>query len=131
MRISDWSSDVCSSDLFSASWARSTLHPYQGGHGGGGRRSPRTARWPQGTPRRGWWRASARLGPAHGRPVYTPSHALKGCRQIGRASCRGRVCQSVEISVGAGSLQKQSKHGYTFEFIDTTNTRRKSNKKRN
>src|SRR3546814_11219690 len=29
--------------------------------------------------------------------------------QTGRASCRARVCQSVSISVGAGSLKKKNK----------------------
>src|SRR3546814_18532491 len=40
------------------------------------------------------------------------THALQQARaarpgQIGRASCRGRVCQYVYISVGAGSLNKK------------------------
>src|SRR3546814_19721671 len=119
MRISDWSSDVCSSDLFSASWARSTLHPYQGGHGGGGRRSPRSARWPQGTPRRGWWRASARLGPAQGRPVSTPSHALPGCRlQHGPADRKSVVSGnrvSVRVTLGGSRILKHIKQGNSKE----------------
>src|SRR3546814_16921972 len=31
------------------------------------------------------------------------------CHKIGRASCRERVCQSVSISVVAGSLKKKKK----------------------
>src|SRR3546814_18240550 len=37
-----------------------------------------------------------------------------GCTQIGRASCRERVCQYVSISVVAGSLKKKkTKHKLT------------------
>src|SRR3546814_12331032 len=33
----------------------------------------------------------------------------RGATEIGRASCRERVCQYVEISVGAGSLKKKKR----------------------
>src|SRR3546814_12935144 len=33
--------------------------------------------------------------------------SLDGGLEIGRASCRGRVCQDVVISVGAGPLKKK------------------------
>src|SRR3546814_17847566 len=36
---------------------------------------------------------------------------------IGRASCRGRVCQSVEISVVAGSLKKKTKNNNVCNTI--------------
>src|SRR3546814_5498144 len=77
MRISDWSSDVCSSDLIAAA-AR--------------------------TGRRGFpWapRCPASAGAADGLPPRTarsrPCPAGSGVRetQIGRASCRERVCQYV------------------------------------
>src|SRR3546814_5596937 len=60
MRISDWSSDVCSSDLCC---------------------SP-----PLSVPAR-WWRAAARLGKRSRRSLSD--------QEIGRASCRERVCQYV------------------------------------
>src|SRR3546814_7710279 len=63
MRISDWSSDVCSSDLYFAGQSVFTAgHPYSG-----------TSRSRAGTARRRY----------------------PGTGQIGRASCRERVCQYV------------------------------------
>src|SRR3546814_16093570 len=84
MRISDWSSDVCSSDLPTSSASRNA----------------------------GW--AMGRAGPCASRhrtgdhaALPRGSHRLG--REIGRASCRERVCQYVYISVVAVSLKK--KHG--------------------
>src|SRR3546814_18016927 len=112
MRISDWSSDVCSSDLYGAERIGIDRHPLDGKrvnvphdqrergiHGqffaiaGGNRRSLRVA---QGGERR------ARFP---GRWSLPPSSRARG--QIGRASCRERVCQSVWISVGAVSYTKK------------------------
>src|SRR3546814_7869791 len=87
MRISDWSSDVCSSDLRIHRHARSTP-------------SMRAPMVPTG------------IGPAicswisdHGRedpPSAIPAETGKRPpREIGRASCRERVCQYGEISVVA------------------------------
>src|SRR3546814_17073900 len=83
MRISDWSSDVCSSDLLSTDDLRieagcrlvgvNDLDADIAANGG-----------------------AARFGVEIG--------------QIGRASCRERVCQYVEISVVAVSLQKKQKY---------------------
>src|SRR3546814_1562349 len=73
MRISDWSSDVCSSDLYEPC-ARDVE---QRGADGGGRRY-------DGQAQEGSRRASVRDDPATPRP-----------RQIGRASCRERVCPYV------------------------------------
>src|SRR3546814_7265212 len=69
MRISDWSSDVCSSDL----WARATVSPG----------------WICGVARMNGWVASAAEAPA----PLPPDGA--GRDEIGRASCRERVCQYV------------------------------------
>src|SRR3546814_4380120 len=72
MRISDWSSDVCSSDLS----ARSAPD-------GRGRGSPRSAR---------------RLPASDQRPAAEREERQEEARrgeQIGRASCRERVCQYV------------------------------------
>src|SRR3546814_7823488 len=73
MRISDWSSDVCSSDL-------------------------RSHRWPD-----IWGQIRSRchcapLLPAVCRPrplLRDPRRSVRFCGQIGRASCRERVCQYV------------------------------------
>src|SRR3546814_15853765 len=96
MRISDWSSDVCSSDLATLPDRGRAERPHH--------RQP----LPEG---RGAARAMiamalallavvalvAAVGPATG---YADG-------QIGRASCRERVCQYVSISVVAVSLKKK------------------------
>src|SRR3546814_4626656 len=69
MRISDWSSDVCSSDLGGGG------QPGPGGHRGGRD-----------------LRLGGRGDPAH--PVAASHHPARG-GEIGRASCRERVCQYV------------------------------------
>src|SRR3546814_14682253 len=92
MRISDWSSDVCSSDLEMPTL--SALHRRQ-------------------------WHRHLGYRVHHGRERRTLylrrqyQHQLQQrCRggrraiQIGRASCRERVCQYVSISVVAVSLKK-------------------------
>src|SRR3546814_16003386 len=106
MRISDWSSDVCSSDLLMLS-------------------TPPTS-------------ASRRLVPlimpaASIAPIMLVEHAIpvdsavivagapasistSRAMQIGRASCRERVCKSVYISVVAVSLKKKSTHDITTEY---------------
>src|SRR3546814_14004924 len=107
MRISDWSSDVCSSDLRS--------------DGEGDR------------PRSGWWKGPyasvsrlRRLPSPHSLREQggafmirafraellsigqDPRDALDAVRyEIGRAACRERGCQYVSISVVAGSLKKK------------------------
>src|SRR3546814_18855456 len=102
MRISDWSSDVCSSDL---------EHPSDGG----GARSSRGDR-----ARVDDDGAHVAVGPRAdledqqcSRDGYRHDHLLgeveaPRCLQIGRASCRERVCQYVSISVVAGSLKKKT-----------------------
>src|SRR3546814_19038281 len=93
MRISDWSSDVCSSDLFGA---------YRNGHF-------RRRRWSR-RPANGGMVAQGRIGlmpdggdDGNGAFGHRPHHDF----QIGRASCRERVCQYVYISVVADSLKKK------------------------
>src|SRR3546814_17092579 len=132
MRISDWSSDVCSSDLLTD---RLTLHPD----------------WPLDTkvlaaavrdviedqcgPRRyravddllsgaaprlngidgdilcGGEPAAGAIAAAHAmHPTLLPSHGPTGTgttQVIGRGACRGRVCPDVAISVVAGSMKKK------------------------
>src|SRR3546814_16463671 len=94
MRISDWSSDVCSSDLTMAEDVKSfgdlktTLIK---------QKEPDTqAETGDGTQNRD----------AQGR-AYATGRRKDAVAQIGRASCRERVCQYVVISVVAVSLQKK------------------------
>src|SRR3546814_13957478 len=97
MRISDWSSDVCSSDL---EVCRTPARAVQG------RSAP--ARQGTGAPRH------LRRSPPLPRPRPRDPHPRRSVEgalrhiEIGRASCRERVCQYVEISVVAGSLKKKN-----------------------
>src|SRR3546814_16631886 len=99
MRISDWSSDVCSSDLFlgeiiGVEQGRFIIISALDTH------------------------MAATFGPhlpsaaGHaGKIVEPPDESLfvtARREQIGRASCRERVCQYVSISVVAVSLKKQT-----------------------
>src|SRR3546814_5197211 len=73
MRISDWSSDVCSSDLY---WQRATYHVI-----------------------RDYNRVQLReeLRQVHQQLLSEPAHRTfaNKIKEIGRASCRERVCQYV------------------------------------
>src|SRR3546814_19989993 len=103
MRISDWSSDVCSSDLSGAStapetselgWAMSLCDPYEVesalplGHGAGSRK----VRFAPKHSHEGaaamieveWWEYD---------DAAEMAEAVAGDIEIGRASCRERVCQ--------------------------------------
>src|SRR3546814_13884898 len=100
MRISDWSSDVCSSDLLgaritwrwwhddapeSASGVEITLVPVDGG-----------TRVPV---------VEQPLAPT-GAAGASAKASVRTGRETGRASCRERVCQYVSFSVFAGALKK-------------------------
>src|SRR3546814_15961149 len=84
MRISDWSSDVCSSDLFSDKVTGFVL----------------AADCPQ------------RRNQAH-----SPKKDFYQSSQIGRASCRERVCQYVSISVVAVSLNNNTSITYPLSIL--------------
>src|SRR3546814_20842727 len=105
MRISDWSSDVCSSDL---------------------ERQQRSA-----TARRGRQAARRICAAAEGPDPHSASLSRRLCaasrlrarladrlrpqgREIGRASCRERLSQYVYISGVADSLKKKYKQRYTY-----------------
>src|SRR3546814_19019542 len=99
MRISDWSSDVCSSDL--------RLPRTRGDGPCSGFRTSQTRSAPPHP--RGWTEG---LGAVHRHACG--SHAPAGMdpyfgAEIGRASCRERVCQYVSISVVAVSYNKHTK----------------------
>src|SRR3546814_16956568 len=101
MRISDWSSDVCSSDLPSMQ-ARRQQHA-----GDQVVDRVRADRRPQ--------RPGAAIDPCEQRPHH---------REIGRASCRERVCQYVSNSVVAVSLKKKKITNAQIKhiLIHTSNT---------
>src|SRR3546814_20611599 len=108
MRISDWISDVCSSDLADLEESDPRDQPRAQQLAGAGRlaralrrgaAAPRPARAP--ADRAGDHRGAR--APSGGFPPR-----LRAPRQeIGRASCRDRVCQYDEISVVAVSLKKK------------------------
>src|SRR3546814_14013912 len=87
MRISDWSSDVCSSDL--------SLNP--------GPKFGHPNADPTVYEHRTLKAAFRRLG-----SCISGKLAVQFRGKIGRASCRERVCQYVSISVVAVSLKKKS-----------------------
>src|SRR3546814_12954150 len=109
MRISDWSSDVCSSDLLCAKAANTdngkryaVLECFQ--------RLPKTL--PKEL-RADLCRGTTSVGPADcfraANMVADVEDRVKLCRdEIGRASCRERVCQYLLISVVAVSLKTNS-----------------------
>src|SRR3546814_17457778 len=98
MRISDWSSDVCSSDLSILRYDRE-MHDFSA--------SPDHALLVLG-------RLDGRLCNSPAADIWLARARLKGASmlsgvagEIGRASCRERVCQYVSISVVAVSSKKQ------------------------
>src|SRR3546814_18709165 len=99
MRISDWSSDVCSSDLVEAGFPQITVLP-----------DPSV----QLSARFGSQRVEALL-PVRPHPnepglvqdAKVPGHARL---KIGRAAGGGRVSRYASVSVGAGALKKKIIH---------------------
>src|SRR3546814_15352451 len=100
MRISDWSSDVCSSDLGQAS-ARFF--------------GPEQADAFSRTPSPEGQLAAVPSFPARGGglPAFGSRDRGWDDEEIGRASCRERVCQYVEISVVAVALTHIPKYTYS------------------
>src|SRR3546814_20417418 len=99
MRISDWSSDVCSSDLHRAGIVAPDFAMHFG--------------WPIGCEPSiavGDHRAPRRTGAGagHFEADLEDSARRQPKSKIGRASCRERVCQYVEISGVAVSLKKKT-----------------------
>src|SRR3546814_18978175 len=102
MRISDWSSDVCSSDL-----ARIHITPSAKQHFAS--ISRRFSSITVAAPVRV-------TGSARPSALVRSSPLMK----IGRASCRERVCQYVSISVVAVSLKKKKKKATYKRHKDET-----------
>src|SRR3546814_18231566 len=114
MRISDWSSDVCSSDLLDS---RDVLRSIE--HLG-----PKP--W---TAREGifYFHGDEEALPALEAGLRGLGFAVRLTRsapgQIGRASCRERVCQYVSISVVAVSLKKKINELYSKHCQEHTHIR--------
>src|SRR3546814_17257834 len=122
MRISDWSSDVCSSDLLTglgldaetagdANQGQRCLGTRTGDLecGGASGLGQRPVRQERATPRGD--RVAATTGDHLGREATNwPALLVEQTGlEIGRASCRERVCQYVSISVVAVSLKNKKK----------------------
>src|SRR3546814_14944313 len=113
MRISDWSSDVCSSDLEGEQvQAVLPVREYDDKHfvffatrNGTVKKTPLTEYAYQ--LQRG--KIAINLDEGDALIGVALSDGSRDIMQLGRASWRGRVCQYVEISVVAGTLKKKTK----------------------
>src|SRR3546814_12587182 len=111
MRISDWSSDVCSSDLTDIIMGEGA---YERFYANADVKELLNTNY-----RIGGTSADASI---LGQAGTDKEAALK----IGRASCRERVCQDVVISGGDVSFKKQNNYVTTTRpYNNRTNTRRK------
>src|SRR3546814_17633397 len=128
MRISDWSSDVCSSDLSRevAALGIVVLKVHQGANGTASRHlAPAAAgRANRATAGRdGRMRDCAHAGRhlhapvTRGRVMSIPALQRPPGAQIGSASCRAGGCKYVSISVVGGSLNKQKSRQTTDKTI--------------
>src|SRR3546814_20485271 len=108
MRISDWSSDVCSSDLPSVIAAVLFAVAADAGRGAAARAgtggSADDGARPCANPQQPGPECTGQPEPQQLRRSQGATHWR---RQIGRASCRERACQSVKISLDAGYLKKK------------------------
>src|SRR3546814_19949332 len=102
MRISDWSSDVCSSDLLVQYRRRSSCVAKRQHHIGPVPRGDRIMNLEKFTDRaKGFLQAAQTVAIRMNHQRIGPEHLLKALleddqgMEIGRASCRERVCQSV------------------------------------
>src|SRR3546814_15437939 len=108
MRISDWSSDVCSSDLFEIYYFDEAVR----GDGYADLRATNARQWRTVFEEdRGVVEGmqAGRASPAFTGGVFSPAMDT----QIGRASCRERVCPYVYTPVGAVSLKKKTRTSST------------------
>src|SRR3546814_20346898 len=102
MRISDWSSDVCSSDLARARPLQARRPGAGDPQGGQGRPRPRTGAGSR-TAGRGVNRPAADRGGAAVR-----GGLVLALGKLGRAPCRERVCKYVRNSGVAVTLKKKN-----------------------
>src|SRR3546814_14341789 len=100
MRISDWSSDVCSSDLY---FAHACVFAAQTLAGHLQVSNDKNNTWTRIQAADAQSRSQMKLKSISSK-VY---RAILAVSQIGRASCRARVCKYVSISVVSVSLKKK------------------------
>src|SRR3546814_12159750 len=101
MRISDWSSDVCSSDLYYALGVVVTNG------------------WVAQTPSFGGYSATVAYLPERRLGVAVTTTMGRDPAELGRESCRDRVCQYVSISVVA--VSSKNKHIISNPITQTAN----------
>src|SRR3546814_16423736 len=106
MRISDWSSDVCSSDLIVAICSICALTFSVTASSKAFWLALPSASAASGIVLASDWRARSAACSAVSLTRNSASISL----EIGRASCRERVCQYVYISVVEVTLKKQNQH---------------------
>src|SRR3546814_19514555 len=109
MRISDWSSDVCSSDLKSRRETGGTLAGYVAYEAG---LALEQRLFPLADQRSGATGPLVWLGLFEGAREIAAEEVsawLDARAEIGRASCRERVGPDVSISVVAGTIKKKQK----------------------
>src|SRR3546814_14367302 len=113
MRISDWSSDVCSSDLCKvlSKTSRPVLLIF--------------------LPSSDQCRLLAQSMPQSGgrQLIAVNPRCLTSVNKIGRASCRERVCQYVEISVVAVTLKKKKSKKKTRRYKEVKSATRRPSEK--
>src|SRR3546814_14523046 len=107
MRISDWSSDVCSSDLLVA-MERTGIKV-----------DPAILREMSADFAKRMVTLEAEIHALAGEPFNVGSPKQLGQIQIGRASCRERVCQDVSISVVAVSLKTKYNNKTVISVLHT------------
>src|SRR3546814_20955063 len=113
MRISDWSSDVCSSDLFpggfpgdcSAFMAVAAAGPGEGWPGRLAKSHAVTLRWRTSTALAAT--LAARPAPRTAGSGSVAAYGNRQRRELGRASCGERVCKDVENRGRAGSIKNK------------------------
>src|SRR3546814_14040759 len=114
MRISDWSSDVCSSDLEEGGKRKGC-----GDRRGCARTRRRTSAGAQRRHERRIAVGDLRQSDAGRSGVEHPEHGSPARHEIGRASCRERECRYVLIPVVGVLLKKNNKNKTTNAYQST------------
>src|SRR3546814_11996884 len=111
MRISDWSSDVCSSDLLAVCCKSASACCSNSSSS--------------------WTIAESKLSTrciSTSQMISNLSRSLlRRRRKLGRASCRGRVCQYVSLSVVAVAFKKKNNKRQQYKLTHKTTTNKCEN----